>query len=68
LHGKNGHLKRDVTTLFGILKRERLQRELKKNAEELHAAEKEGDDAALKRLDARARKLTGEIAKVTKEE
>jgi DNA primase len=67
LHGQNGGLQRDAVSLLGVLRRERLQRELIENMDALKEAEARGDDAAARRLGERARSITAEIAKMSQE-
>lgn len=67
LHGQNVGLKRDAESLIAVLRRVRLQRELIENMDALKEAEAGGDDMTVKALGERARAITAEIAKMSKE-
>lgn len=67
LHGKSDSLERDAALLLRTLSRERLDRELAENAEALRRAEASGSEEVGALLE-RGKLLTGQIAKIVKEE
>ena len=67
LHGKSESLERDAALLLRRLTRERLDRELAENAEALRRAEASGSEEVGALLE-RGKLLTGQIAKIVKEE
>lgn len=67
LHGESDTLSRDIALIIRTLTRERLDAELAENAEALRRAEAAGSDEIGALLE-RGKLLTGQIAKIVKEE
>lgn len=67
-HAKMGRsLAKDIQALLNLLRRERLQEEMRETTKALEAAEARGDEEKTKKLLEASRVLTSQIAKYTKE-